>query len=244
MFLAFALATRHNTSFINHLLSTGELQGMKYKAVLFDLDGTLLDTLTDIANAMNVVLSRRCLPVHDAETYRGMVGEGAARLVRRALPQSRMDDALVQSCLDSYLTEYRRTWNCTTKPYEGIPELLDSLAKSHVKLTVFSNKPDSFTQLCVKELLPKWRFASVIGSRTGLPLKPDPEGALETATNAGIPAKEFIYLGDSGVDMQTAIAAKMYPVGALWGFRSQAELEKAKARAVVKHPSELIALLD
>ena len=216
---------------------------MKYKAVLFDLDGTLLDTLTDIANAMNAVLARRCLPVHDIETYRGMVGEGAARLVRRALPQSRMDDALVRSCLDSYLTEYRLNWNSTTRPYEGIPELLAALVKHGIKLAVFSNKPDSFTQLCVKELLPKWRFASVIGSRTGLPLKPDPEGALETAAKIGIPATEFIYLGDSGVDMQTAKAARMFPVGALWGFRDRAELEKFGARAVISHPKELIELL-
>jgi phosphoglycolate phosphatase len=214
-----------------------------YRAVLFDLDGTLLDTLRDIADAMNAVLARLRLPGHPPVDYRLFVGEGVTRLVERALPEERRDGELIRRAEAMLDEEYAHRWNATTRPYPGIPGLLDELAARGVPLAVLSNKPDDFTLLTVSRLLPAWRFHPVMGARPGVPRKPDPAAALEIAGILGIVPSDILYLGDSGVDMRTARAAGMHPVGALWGFRSAAELNEAGAAALVGSPAELLELL-
>jgi phosphoglycolate phosphatase len=217
---------------------------MPYRAVLFDLDGTLLNTLEDMGDAMNRVLSARGFPQHPIDAYRSFVGDGAAMLVMRALPEDKRDDETVCSCLMAYREEYGRNWNVKTRLYDGVADMLDALTARGLKRAVLSNKPEEFTRRCVIELLSRWSFDAVLGQREGVPLKPDPTAASEIAHTLDCPAKSFLYLGDSPVDMQAAIAAGMVPVGALWGFRRAEELRAGGARALINRPLEILALLD
>ena len=150
----------------------------------------------------------------------------------------------MQACLEAYQQEYGRTWNALTKPYTGVPELLDALAKRGTKLAVLSNKPDRFTQQCVAELLAPWKFDAVLGASDRFPRKPDPASALETARRLGVAPGECLFVGDSGVDMQTARAAGMCRVGALWGFRDQQELMANGAQFLIRSPGEVLDLLS
>src|SRR4030042_3847188 len=154
---------------------------MRYRAVLLDLDGTLLDTLEDISNAANRVLSTQGFPTHPLNIYRELIGEGAARLITRVLPEENRDADTVQTCLEAYLDDYGQHWNIKTKPYKGIPEMLDALVARGLKLAVLSNKPEEFTQKCVRELLKNWIFDVVIGTSDRIPSKPSPVGALALA---------------------------------------------------------------
>ena len=217
---------------------------MGFKAVLFDLDGTLLDTLKDIGNAANRVLAGKGFPTHELDAYRYFVGNGTAMLINRALPVENRDDDVIHSCLTEFLEDYGRNWNVKTKPYEGIPEMLDALNDRRLKMAILSNKPHEFTKQCATELLSNWNFDVVIGQRNGTPPKPDPAGALEVAKLLNILPAEFLYIGDSGVDMKTAVASGMFPVGVLWGFRSMGELKDNGSLALVDCPSEILSLLD
>ena len=217
---------------------------MPFRATIFDLDGTLLDTLDDIANAANHVLAARGFPTHPNPEYRTFIGEGVIKLMLRALPETHQDETTVRACVGAYVQEYERTWNAQTKPYVGVPELLDALVVRDLKRAVLSNKPDHFTQRCVSELLGEWAFDVVLGASDAFPRKPNPASAIETARRLGIPPAECLYVGDSGVDMQTARAAQMYAVGALWGFRGKEELLKDGAQHLVNKPSEVLDLLD
>jgi phosphoglycolate phosphatase len=218
---------------------------MKFQAVLFDVDGTLLDTLEDLADSMNGVLRAEGFPVHDLEAYKYHVGEGMANLVRRTLPRDyRNDEAVVSRCLASMVEEYGRRWKEKTRPYEGIPELLDALVRLGIKMAILSNKPDSFTRLAVSQLLPAWRFEEVRGERPPTPRKPDPTAALEIAGNLEIHPGQILYLGDTGTDMETAGRAGMYAVGALWGFRQAQELTVAGARTLIGRPLDLMQFFE
>ena len=217
---------------------------MPYRAVLLDLDGTLLDTLEDISNAANRVLATQGFPTHPLDIYRKLIGEGAARLITRVLPKEKRDADTVQTCLEAYLDDYGQNWNVKTKPYVGIPEMLDALVARGLKLAVLSNKPDEFTQKCVRELLPNWTFDAVIGTSDRIPSKPSPVGALEIAGRLSISPEGFLYLGDTGVDMRTAIAAQMFAVGVLWGFRDREELQREGARFLIERPLEILRLLN
>ena len=217
---------------------------MPFRAVIFDLDGTLLDTLEDIGNAGNKVLADRGLPTHPIPSYRDFIGEGVVRLVRRVLPEQHQDEETVQACVEAYRQEYARCWNVRTRPYAGVAEMLDALAGRGLQLAVLSNKPDAFTQLCVRQLLPQWTFAEVLGASEAFPPKPDPASALEIARRLGVSAAECLYVGDSGVDMKTARAAGMFAVGVLWGFRGADEMTDAGAQVLIERPSQLLDLLQ
>jgi phosphoglycolate phosphatase len=217
---------------------------MPYQAVIFDLDGTLLDTLADIGDAMNRVLSARGLPVHPIDAYRFFVGDGVAMLITRALPEDKRDAETIRSCLDAYSADYSRHWNIKTRLYEGVGALLDALTARGMKLAILSNKPHEFALRCVREFLPKWSFDAVFGQRDGVPLKPDPAGALAIAHTLGIPPTACLYLGDTAVDIKTAIAAGMTPVGVLWGFRPKEELRESGATILIEQPIEILGLLE
>ena len=217
---------------------------MPYRAALFDLDGTLLDTLEDIVNAVNRVLAGKGFPTHELDVYRYFVGDGSAMLINRALPEEKRTDDVIRGCLKQFLEDYGRNLNIKTKPFEGIPEMLDALKDRGLKMAILSNKPHELTKQCATKLLSNWNFDVVIGQRNGVPPKPDPAGALEVADRLNIPPADFLYVGDSGVDMKTAVASGMFPVGVLWGFRSMGELKDNGSLALVDHPSEILSFLD
>ncbi|MGI6414649.1 MAG: HAD family hydrolase [Thermoguttaceae bacterium] len=214
------------------------------RAVLFDLDGTLLDTLADIADSANAVLEERGFPIHEQDAYRYHVGNGVKTLFQRALPEAVRSDELVEACVASFRDVYDRRCNVKTRPFEGISELLDGLVERGVKMAVLSNKPHRFTRKCVAEYLSPWPLDPVLGQREGIPLKPDPAAALEIAGQLKFAPREFLYLGDTGTDMLTARAAGMRPVGALWGFRPEQELRQAGADLLIHAPGEMLSLLD
>ena len=217
---------------------------MSYRAVLFDLDGTLLDTLEDIADSANRVLASRGFPTRPLAVHKAAVGDGARKLMERVLPEVNRNPETIQDCFTAFRKDYGDHWNVKTRPYPGVTSMLDALEARGLKLAVLSNKPAEFTHKCVQGILSKWIFDPVIGAEEGRPNKPDPSGAFEVVRKLNISAQEFVYLGDSGVDMKTANAAGMFAVGALWGFRSREELEQNGARVLLERPQDLISLLS
>lgn len=213
-----------------------------FRAALFDLDGTLLDTLDDIADSMNRVLAARGFPTHGLDEYRYFVGDGARTLVTRTLPAKKRAPALVDACLAEYRVDYGAHWKDKTRVYDGIPALLDGLVARGVKLAVLSNKPHDATVRCVEAFLPRWRFDVVRGQQDGIPHKPSPAGAQAVARKLRIPPGRFLYLGDTATDMQTARAAGMFAVGALWGFRPAQELADHGARVLIARPEDALLL--
>ncbi len=212
-------------------------------AVLFDLDGTLIDSLTDLADSMNSVLSGLGYPSHPKEAYRYFVGDGMETLVRRTLPPDKTDEATVAKALAAMRAAYQACGHQNTRPYPGIPELLDALTARRLPLVILSNKPDDFTQEAVTSLLGRWSFRAVRGVRPEIPKKPDPAGALALATELAIPPDTFLYLGDTSIDMLTANRAGMFPVGVLWGFRTAEELRESGAAVLLDTPLDLLPLL-
>ena len=215
---------------------------MCYKAVLFDLDGTLLDTLEDLANAGNRVLADQSLPIHPLYAYRYFVGAGIATLVERILPESHRQPEVIASTVAEFEQVYAENWHDRSAPYAGIPEMLDQLVANGLQLAILSNKPDDFTRLCVEKLLPRWPFAPIFGQRPGVPKKPDPAAALEAAQRLNCSPQEILFVGDTSIDMYTARSAGMDPVGVLWGFRGAEELKAAGAGWLIHHPRELLAI--
>jgi phosphoglycolate phosphatase len=213
---------------------------MPCRAVLFDLDGTLLDTLEDLAHAANAALTACGYPTHSVPAYRMLVGAGVRKLFERALPPDKVTPAEIERCAAVFREAYARGWNIHTRPYDGIRDMLECVAQRGLAMAVLSNKPDDFTQRCVREYFPDVPFALVLGEKPGVPPKPDPTGARQIVAALGIPPEEFLYLGDTSIDMETARLAGMCPVGALWGFRSREELVGAGAAIVIARPGELL----
>jgi phosphoglycolate phosphatase len=222
----------------------GAIKKMIFEAVLFDLDGTLIDTLEDIGDAVNRSLSKKSFPTHDLSTYRKFVGDGSRTLMERALPKEHRNDKNIDACLKEYVEDYSRNYNVKSKLYFGIPNLLDRLKAKGVKLAILSNKPDAMTKTCVNAFLSKWDFDVVFGERDSVPRKPNPQGALEIAKKMSIPPSNFLYLGDTATDMKTAVSAGMFPVGVLWGFRSSKELKENGACAIIDQPLAVLDLLQ
>jgi len=217
---------------------------LSYQAVIFDLDGTLLDTLADIADSVNHVLRAKGFPIHELDAYRFFVGDGSRMLIKRALPENERSEASVASCLRAFKTDYAKTWDVKTEPYPGIPDLLNHLVQTHVRMAVCSNKPHEFTVLCVEKLLNQWRFDPTVGQKRGYPKKPAPDSALAIAHDMGIVPSAALFVGDSGVDMQTATAAGMLPVGAAWGFRPEKELLENGCMHIARNPMDIIKIID
>ncbi len=216
---------------------------MPFKAVLFDMDGTLLDTLTDIGNATNRILASRNFPQHELGKYRYFVGEGALRLIKCALPENAQDESTIRECHQAFLDDYAANWNHNTLLYDGIDAMLNALTEYGLKMALLSNKPHENTKACVTEHLSNWKFVEVFGQRDGIPRKPDPAGALEIAERMNLLPAEFLYLGDTGIDMTTAISAGMFPIGVLWGFRPKKELLDFGAKSVIEKPLDVLDFL-
>lgn len=217
---------------------------MKDRAVFFDLDGTLLDTLADLAAAMNAALRERGYPTRSVDECRTFIGRGAENYARRALPHDVSDADAVAALLPVYREKYAATWRLKTRPYPGIPELLAELAARGVPMAVVTNKPDDAARRMVAYFLPETRFVSVCGARPEMPLKPDPTGSLGIAAALGLTAGDVLFVGDMETDMATARNAGMCPVGACWGFETASQLLAAGAAHLVEQPREIAALLD
>jgi len=217
---------------------------MSFEGAIFDLDGTLLDSLEDIADAMNAVLKERRLPEHRLSAYRYFVGEGVEKLVERALPENVGTPEAVREGAAAMRARYRLGGTPKTRPYAGIPELLDALRALRMPVAVLSNKPHDATKEMVSRLLGRWPLEPVLGFRPEVPRKPHPAGALEIARSLALPPERLLYVGDTATDMETARKAGMHGVGALWGFREAEELLQGGARRLVAHPLELLDLLE
>lgn len=215
-------------------------QHHKHQGVIFDLDGTLLDTLTDLAESMNHVLGQKGWQVHPVDAYRRFVGDGVEMLAQRALPLEQRQDSIIEDCVRAVRAEYALRWARTTRPYAGVEELLRGLESLNIPMAVLSNKPNDATQDMVRHYFPGTAFQIVAGAMPGKPKKPDPGVALEMARQMRIPPDAMLFLGDSDADMRTARAARMVPLGAAWGFRGREELAAAGAAHVLEKPLELL----
>jgi phosphoglycolate phosphatase len=217
---------------------------MKYAAVLFDLDGTLLNSLEGIARAMNAVLDERGWATHATPAFATMVGNGIEAMVARAIGPRRVDDETMKKLVADYRRHYTRLWPRHSPPYPGIEALLAFLVGKGMALAVLSNKRDEFCKAMVSHFFPRIEFAAVCGTIPGVAQKPDPSSALAIAEKLAIAPESFLYLGDSDVDMQTAGAARMFAGGVAWGFRGIAELKAAGAREIFDHPRDVITFLS
>jgi phosphoglycolate phosphatase len=217
---------------------------MPCRAVIFDLDGTLLDTIEDLTDSMNAALARMGHPARTLVECKQLVGDGLETFVKRALPAAATDNPGQRARLkDLMRSEYSDRSLLKTRPYPGIPALLDALAARNIPAAVLSNKPHDSTLAVMAHYFARWNFRAIFGARDGLPVKPDPAGAFEIAAILGLAPAAIAYVGDTNTDMQTASAAGMFGVGALWGFRTAAELLANGAKILIKAPLDLMPVL-
>ena len=208
--------------------------------IIFDLDGTLLDTLEDLADSVNTILSRQGLPEHPVDAYRNFVGSGMPALVRRALPENVQDEDFFNQCLEEVRGEYFRRWANKTAPYPGILQVLEVLYAEGMPMAVLSNKPHDATVKTVAHFFDVSFFKIIQGASSDRPLKPDPSAALTIIRDLGMEREDMYLLGDSDVDMFTARNAGITAIGAAWGFRGRNELLQAGAVRVLEHPQDLL----
>ena len=215
---------------------------MMYRAAVFDLDGTLLNTLADLTDSGNELLASYGRPPHTEQEFRYFVGNGWRKLMERLLPgepPERIDEALSR-----YRAIYEKCLTGKTKPYDGILDMLTALRARGVRLAVCTNKHISAAEALIQKYFPAGLLDAVEGDRPGVPRKPDPAHVRILLEKLGVPPEETVYLGDSGVDMQTAKNAGVLPVGVLWGFREKDELLENGAKVLLLHPSELLGKVD
>lgn len=215
----------------------------RYKLVIFDLDGTLLNTIDDIANTMNRVLEEMKLPTHPVSAYYQFVGAGVVKLSKRVLPAKMRDEETVLKFRDMFNEKYHKSWNELTKPYDGIIELLDYLTSQGKEVGVFSNKPQEFCQIMMDYYFPEVKFSFVRGNRKNVPVKPDPAGGLEILKEMNLKAEDVLYVGDTDIDMQTAVNGGFFGIGAEWGFRTKEELVTTGAKITFATPIEMMNYL-
>jgi phosphoglycolate phosphatase len=219
-----------------------QIRGVK-PCLIFDLDGTLVDSLPGIAASLNRTLTAHGLPGHSDARVRLFVGDGLRNLILRAAPRG-ADPALVESLLGLYRKDYALSWQSGSSVYPGVANLLDELQKSGYEMSVLSNKTHDFTVEMAREMFPSIRFAAVLGQREGIPHKPHPAGALQLADILGASAANCVVIGDSTMDLETAANAGMRAIAVGWGYHDRERLLAAGATRLIDHPSELPALLD
>ncbi len=218
---------------------------MSYSAIIFDLDGTLLNTLEDLADSTNYMLAQVAMPTHPLDAYRYFVGEGARNLVKRALPELHRSDTFIDHCLELFLAHYQTNCDNKTHPYAGITALLHELAQRNLPMAVLTNKPHDAAKMCMDTYFSKELFSIILGHGTtqNLPRKPDPSSALYIAKKMSREPSEILFVGDTAIDMKTAMAAGMTPIGVLWGFRTKEELQKNGAQEILQTPSDLLSFV-
>lgn len=211
------------------------------KAVIFDLDGTLINSLTDIALCANKVLEEFNLPTHEIEDYKKFVGGGALFLMKNCSPKETSDDKILK-LFERFKEIYDTAIYSNTKPYKGVYELLDELKKQEIKVGILSNKPHEFTLKYVNKFFSKYDLKEVHGQKENIPKKPDPIAAQLIVDAFEMKNEDIFFIGDSDVDMQTATNARMIAVGVSWGFRGVDELIDNGARHIVQTPIDILKL--
>lgn len=214
------------------------------KAFIFDLDGTLIDSLADIAESINRMLDARGHPRCEVDIFKQMVGDGMEKLVERALPEAVRSEELIRLCTEEYRSLYDTLWQQQTVPYAEIVQTLETLKKRGLKIGVISNKAHRFTVPMTEHFFGAGCFDLILGQRQEVPRKPDPAGAHEAAAMLGVDIRECAYVGDSGIDMQFAKSSGMLAIGVDWGFRSVTELKENGAVYVISKPGELIEIFE
>lgn len=216
---------------------------MTKKLCIFDLDGTLVDSLEDLAVSMNFALGKHGLPAHPKEAYRLFVGSGVKKLIERAAAPLPCSEALLEALRESFSSYYKDHCFDFTRPYPGCAALLRELSLCGIAVGILSNKPDPFVRQIAEHLFPGFSFSVIWGKREEYPAKPDPTSLLECIRLSGVKRDECFYIGDSDVDILTAKRAGVQSCGAVWGFRGEEELRTAGADFLLKHPLALLSLL-
>lgn len=215
---------------------------MKYKGVIFDLDGTLLDTIADISDAVNQTLIDYGYPIFNYEEYKLKLGSGFRYLIEQSVPKGSSEET-IKKVLSGFAHYYTTNYLNKTIPYEGIDELLDELVSMGIKLGINSNKRNDFVNNLVEKYFSRIPFKGVFGERKEVPKKPDPYAAHEIAGLMGLKSEEILYIGDSNTDIMTAKNANMDSIGVLWGFRAYDELKETGAKFIVSNPKEIIKII-
>lgn len=210
-----------------------------YRLVIFDLDGTLADSLADLANACNGALSHFGFPVHERDKYRYFVGDGVMMLIERALPEDKRSADTIAAVKARFDEIYGESYDKLTRPYEGICELLERLRENGILTAVASNKPDEFTRKIAAGMFGDV-FSYVSGKKDGIPVKPDPAIALGIMEKLGVSPEETLFAGDSSVDMRTAANAGCKSIGCTWGFRGRQELTDNHAVYIADRPEDIL----
>ena len=217
---------------------------MHHSLLIFDLDGTLLDTVDDIGTAANQVLQELGYPSHPLSAYQEFVGSGVAVLFQRALPDKNPEQSVIDECLIRFEHAYDACWDKASTPYQKIPELLDQLLELNYRLAILSNKPDPFTKKCVTHYFAPYRFHPVFGQRPGVARKPDSQAVWEIMKYHNTSAEQTLFIGDSEIDVQTAQHAGIFSIGVAWGYRNSELLLAQGVDLLIEQPSELLSFLS
>ena len=217
---------------------------MNIKAVLFDLDGTLVNSIDDLADSVNHALTEYGFSTHETEKFKYFIGDGMAKLIERVLPEDKKDADLQKSVLDTFMNRYRSHFADKTVAYEGIAELIKALSEQNLKLAVISNKAQDMAVEVTLKVLSDLKFDIICGKREGYPTKPDPTLTLEIIDELGVKPENCVFVGDSGMDMAVAKNAHTLSIGVLWGFRTESELLENGADYIVNHPSKIKEIID
>ena len=214
---------------------------MKFKAFIFDLDGTLTDSVQDLMESVNFALSSQNFPTLSLEEAIKKIGNGIDKLVIDALPEKQRENKkIIARSLELMAQKYSQSWQNNTCLYPGIADLLDQLMINKIPMAILSNKPDPFLQEIVKFLMGKWEFMVIFGARSGMPLKPNPQSTLEVIKQMNIDAHEIAFVGDGDTDIKTALGAGIHPIAVTWGLRSVEELTQVGAKTFINKPLELL----
>jgi len=211
-----------------------------YKGIIFDLDGTLLNTIEDLSDSVNYALSSFGFPEHSYEAYKKKIGKGFRNLIESSLPEGGFDDTMLVNILTVFLKIYDKKYMEKTRPYDGITGMLDAVTGMGIKTGVNSNKRMDYTNALIQKFFADIPFVEIFGEREGVPRKPDPSSALQIAGLMGLAPEEVLYIGDSKTDIQTGQNAGMDTVGVLWGFRDYEELVSHEATYIIETPEEII----
>ena len=214
----------------------------KYKGIIFDLDGTLLDTIDDLGDSMNRVLKTYNLPTFTMEEYKLKIGGGFKGLAINSFPED-TNNEIIEEAIQLFSNIYDSSYLNKTKPYKDIDYILDELNKMELKLGINSNKKDNYTNILANKFFSRIPFFAIYGEREGIPKKPDPISALEIIQLMGLKPDEVLYIGDSMVDIKTANNAGIHSVGVLWGFRDYDELKEYGATYIVSDPREILSIV-
>lgn len=212
------------------------------KAVLFDLDGTLVDSIADLAASTNAALSEWGFPTHDLEKYKYFVGDGMAKLIERAMPEDKSSSDFYNKVFESFMNHYREHFTDNTKLYDGIESLIKGIKDLDIKMAVVSNKSQEMSERVVKTLLDD-SFQIICGKRDGYPAKPDPTLTLKVMEELGVEPCECVFVGDSGMDMAVAVNAKCHSIGVLWGFRTKDELLDNGGEFIAEIPAHIVEII-